>query len=272
MKKTLSTLLLILCTIMGMAQTDPKPVTIKSLRIEKLKPFPIKSAVNPLLRTVLETTNGVTYKVFYLDNLRQVNGKSRVYKGILVIGSGNDENNPSPGSLDGDQETRLCQKAAQAGYIAAIVQYKVLGGMDKWNANATKMGQDYNSCIEALSAKYGVDKSKSVVAGISYASFMLLTDIAQNSTLSYCKGLLAPCGATSAWAAQNAKIPVYNIVCSGNYETGGDPNSYAGERLMTIINPAVRAKSEGITDTTCNGHCAGDWTDRLFNKMVAWLN
>jgi hypothetical protein len=268
MKKIVFVLSIIACSLNLMAQNTPNKT--KSLHINPYKPMP--SAVNPSLRSVIETTNGITYKVFYYeDKLQPLNGKAKTYKGILVMGSGNNENNPTPGGLNGTAETLLCRKAAANGYIAAIVQYNVVGGMDKWNENAAKMGQDYDKCIMALSAKYRIDKSKSVVGGVSYASFMLLTDIAQSNTLSYCKGVLASCGATSLWSAQNAKIPVFNIVCSGDYETGGDANAYAGERLQNVLNPAIKAKSECITDNTCSGHCAGEWSDRLFNKLEEWL-
>lgn len=206
-----------------------------------------------------ETSNGITYRVFI-----PAEGQ---FKGILVMGSGNDESNPTPGSLDGAQETDLCNKAAENGYLAAIVQYRKTAGNADWNTSAMQIGLDYDKCITALSEKYGVDKSRSVVGGISYASFMLLTDVAINNTLGYCKGVLAPCGAAGEWQAQHFKIPVYNIVCSGNNE--GD---LSGKPLYdAITDPAIKAKSEGVTDNSCNTHCGGSWTDKLYTRMAAWL-
>lgn len=266
----------------AIAQNTPQSVQIRKLTLGKTFSTPVKPGMFTTVNSDVETVNGITYKVFYANSrLTPIKDKDKpkTYKGILVIGSGNNENAPYPGSLDGSQETSLCQKAAANGYIAAIVQYKVIGGLDKWSQNADKMAQDYNNCITALATKYGIDKNKSVVAGISYSSFMLLSAIAQNNTLSYCKGLLAPCGATSSWSAQNVKIPVYNIVCNGKYETDNDADyngdgksdNYAGEGLFNLLNPSVKAKSEAFTDNTCNGHCEGNWTDKLYNKMVAWL-
>jgi dienelactone hydrolase len=129
------------------------------------------------------------------------------FKGILVAGSGNDEANPTPGTLNGAAETDLCQTAAKNGYVAAIVQYRKTAGNADWNNSAKQIAEDYDKCISALSARFGVDKSKSVVAGFSYASFMLLTDITVNTTLSYSKGVLAACGGADSWKAQNFKIP-----------------------------------------------------------------
>lgn len=64
-----------------------------------------------------EASGGITYRVFTKDGVAS-------YKGILVVGSGNDENNPTPGALDGGSETDLCQTAAKDGYLTAIVQYQ----------------------------------------------------------------------------------------------------------------------------------------------------
>lgn len=208
----------------------------------------------------VETWNGVTYRIF------TANGSS-TFKGILVMGSGNNEDAPTVGSLDGAQETALCVKAAQNGYLTAIVQYRKTAGTADWNNSALAIAQDYDKCISALSSKYGVDKSRSVVGGVSYASFMLLTDISADNTLAYCKGVLAPCGATGEWNAQHFKIPIYNIVCSGNNE--GD---LSGKPLYdAITDPAIKAKSEAVTDNSCDTHCGGNWTNQLYTKMATWL-
>jgi len=214
------------------------------------------------LKQLTETVNGITYRLF-------IKNGATTYKGILVMGSGNDEGNPSPGSIDGAAETEICKKAATNGYAAAIVQYRKTPGNADWNGSAKMIGEDYDKCISAIAGKYGIDKSKSVVGGYSYASFMLLTDNSQSNTLTYCKGILAACGAAGTWNAQNFKIPVYSISCSGNNE-----GNYSGKALYDQIpaNSAVKARSEGVTDNGCNTHCGGSWTDKMYTKMTAWLN
>ncbi|MGN8056685.1 hypothetical protein ACTJKN_10450 [Pedobacter sp. 22163] len=47
-------------------------------------------------------------------------------KVFLVMGSGNDENNPMEGGLTGGAETEICEKAAANGYAAAILKYPAL--------------------------------------------------------------------------------------------------------------------------------------------------
>lgn len=212
--------------------------------------------------SAVETANGITYKLFTAKG-------SNSFKGILVMGSGNNEANPTEGDIDGAAETEICKKAAANGYAAAIVKYRKTPGNADWNGSAKMIGEDYNKCIGAIAGKFGIDKSKSVVGGYSFASYMLFTDISANNTLSYCKGVLAACGGSGAWNAQNFKIPIYAINCSGNNE-----GEYYGKGLYDQIpaNSPIKAKSEGVTDNSCNTHCGGNWTDKMYAKMVVWLN
>lgn len=208
-----------------------------------------------------ETSGGITYRLFTKEDETD-------FRGILVTGSGNDENNPAPGALNGAAETDLCQTAAKNGYVAAIVQYRKTEGNANWNASAKAIGEDYDKCIVALSAKFNIDKTRSVVAGFSYSSFMLLTDIALNNTLSYSKGLLAACGGADSWKAQNFKIPVFSINCSGNNE--GDYNGIALYNQIPDNSP-IKVRSGGVTDESCNGHCGGNWTRQMYDKLNEWL-
>jgi len=220
-----------------------------------------KAVVFENIKQTVETTNGITYKIFTVNN-------QTTFKGILIVGSGNDEENPAEGSLDGGAETALCQKAAANGYAAAIVKYQKPPAGSDWNARAKLIGQDYHKCITAISVKYGIDKSMAVVAGFSYTSYMLFTDVSSNTTLSYIKGVLGACGGTGAWNAQNFKVPVFAINCSGNNEA-----DYSGKGLYEQI-PAdspIKARSGGVTDNSCSTHCGGDWTNQMYTKMAAWL-
>jgi predicted esterase len=213
----------------------------------------------------VETSNGITYKVYAKSG--QTN-----YKGILVMGSGNDENNPAAGSLDGAAENSLCKKAAENDYVAAVVQYRkgVPNTNDEaWNKNAQMIGQDFDNCISALSSKYGVDKNRSVVGGYSYATFMLYTvNSTYHQSLANCKGILAACGSTSAYDAQNFQVPIFAINCAG-----GNEGSFSGVDLYNQIpaNSPVKSKSEGVTDNSCDTHCGGSWTDKMYNKLSQWL-
>jgi hypothetical protein len=210
--------------------------------------------------SITETVNGITYKLY--------KPASGAYKGIVVMGSGNNENNPTEGGLDGAAENDFCKKASENGYLAAIVKYRKTPGVADWNASAVMLNQDYKTCIEGIATKYSVDKAKSVVGGFSYASYLLLTANSIDNSLTFCKGILAACGATSTWSAQNFKIPIYAINCSGNNE--GDFNGLA---LYSQIpnNSPIKAKSGGVTDNSCNSHCGGNWTNLMITRLQYWL-
>jgi hypothetical protein len=231
-----------------------------------------KVVISGNIKETTETVNGITYKLFTTKDANN-------YKGILVIGSGNDENNPSAGSIDGAAETALCKKAAENGYAAAIVKYQKPPNGADWSSRAKLMGEDYDRAIVAISGKYGIDKNKSVVGGFSYASYMLFTHIAYYNSLSYSKGLLAACGSTDMDKISKFKIPVLSLTGRDEYEAYTDAanpqnNAYAGVGLYNKIpaNSPIKARSEGFSDPNSTGHCGGNWTDKMYNKMVYWLN
>lgn len=209
---------------------------------------------------VIESGNGITYKLY------KPAGNS--YKGIIVVGSGNNENQPSEGSLDGAAENDLCKKASEEGYLAAVVKYRATPGNAEWNQSAEMIAVDFKNCIEAIAAKYGVDKTKSVAAGFSYATFMLFTAISFTTHLSFSKGVIGACGSASEWNAQNFKIPVYAINCAGNNE--GDFN---GEALYNKIpaNSPIKGMSGGYTDNNCGTHCGGNWTSLMVQRLKLWI-
>lgn len=209
---------------------------------------------------VVETANGVTYKLFIKEGATN-------YNGILVMGSGNDAENPGQGSLDGDTEISLCRKAAENNYIAAIVQYRKTPGLADWDASSNMIAEDYDKCITALAGKYGLNKNRSVVGGYSYAAYMLLNNTAWTDKLAYCQGLLAACGAIED--ATYFHVPIFTITCSGSPDAGGR----SGKDLYDAINnnSPFKLKSKGVTDTNCNTHCGGNWTEQLFAQMQTWL-
>lgn len=238
---------------------------------KKDKPTEEKEVIVGNIKQVIETQNGITYKIF-------THKDATGFKGILVMGGGNNEDNPSAGALDGAAETAVCQKAAENGYAAAIVQYQKPPAGADWDTRAKLMGEDYDKCIVAIAGKHNIDKNKSVVGGTSYASYMLLTNIAYNETLKYCKGLLASCASTSADKISKFKIPVLSLTDKNESDAYTDPvkpqnNGYAGMGLYNKIpaNSPIKAKSEGFDDPNSIGHCQGDWTDKMYSKMIYWL-
>ncbi|MFA4870722.1 MAG: hypothetical protein WC623_21175 [Pedobacter sp.] len=102
-----------------------------------------KEVIKGNIKQVTETVNGITYKIFTDVNTTN-------FKGILVVGSGNDESNPSEGSINGASETALCEKAAANGYAAAIVRYQKPAAGTDWDSRSKLMGEDFDKAIVGL--------------------------------------------------------------------------------------------------------------------------
>lgn len=105
-----------------------------------------KEVVKGNIKQVTETVNGITYKIFTDVNTTN-------FKGILVVGSGNDESNPSEGSINGASETALCEKAAANGYAAAIVRYQKPAAGTDWDSRSKLMGEDFDKAIVGIAGK-----------------------------------------------------------------------------------------------------------------------
>jgi dienelactone hydrolase len=196
-------------------------------------------------------------------------------KGIVVVGSGNNEFAPTPGSLTGALENALCQKLANEGYIAAIVQYvvpAVASNYSNWNAVGVAMATDYNKAFNGIITKYGGSRNTCIAAGVSFTTFLLLTNIAYYNDLADIKGFMGACGGTGTDQANNFKIPIASISCQNDYDAMYNIN---GEDLVNAIaNPTIKSMSRGLRDQTCSGHCNGDtntWVNWLTDSVKLWL-
>ncbi|MFO1464436.1 MAG: hypothetical protein U1F66_11745 [bacterium] len=68
----------------------------------------------------IEKSGALSYKIYLQP---EANGANR--KGLILFGSGNDENDPGTGSLDGVLENSAANELAKLGYVAAIVAYRI---------------------------------------------------------------------------------------------------------------------------------------------------
>ena len=227
---------------------------------------PPTSGFTTVVNRVEISTNNVQYKIYVQDTLTSANRK-----GIILLGSGNNESNPSTGSLTGGLENKVALDLAKLGYVAAIVAYR-----DQPAVNWSDGGVSWNSNCEMLATdmitKYGggLTRAKIITGGVSYTSYALLSNIAVSTTLADTKGLLATCGSTGAWQAQNFKIPIYNINCSGNPE--GDLNGQA--LINAITNTTIKNNSGFFVDNSCTSHCGGDintWSAKMTDRVKLWI-
>ncbi len=220
-----------------------------------------------------ETSGSISYKI-YLQNTANASNR----KGIILLGSGNDQNDPSTGSLSGGLENNVANELAELGYIAAIVAYQDEppvnwsdGGVS-WNSNCEMLATDMSDVANTIISTYGsgLTRAKVLTGGVSYASYALLTNVSESSTLIDTRGVLATCGSTGAWNAQHVQVPVYTLNCSGNPE--GD---YSGSSLIDLILDAtVKADSGYDVDSGCSTHCGGStttWTTHIIDQVQVWL-
>lgn len=222
----------------------------------------------------VEKSGALSYKI-YLQS--EANGANR--KGLILFGSGNDENDPGTGSLDGALENNAAKELAKLGYVAAIVAYRDQpplvsnDGGASWNRNSEMLAADLSQVADTIIANYGggLSRSRVLTGGLSYASYSLLTNISMNNTpLADTRGLLATCGATGDFEAKNLKIPIFSLNCSGNPE--GDFNGQA--LIDRISDPKLKADSGFFTDASCTAHCGGAteaWTAKLLERTRLWL-
>lgn len=220
----------------------------------------------------VEKAGLVSYKIYLQE---KANGSNR--KGLILLGAGNDENDPSTGSLEGGLENNTANELAKLGYVAVIVGYRdqpalVAGdGGASWNSNSAMLATDMSQVADAIIATYGngLTRNRVLTGGVSYTSYALLTNTGENNTpLSDTRGVLAVCGATDDSA--NLQLPVYSLNCSGNPEGGLN-----GQALIDkIADLEVKADSGFFTDNSCNTHCGGDtntWTAKLVEQVQLWL-
>jgi hypothetical protein len=221
-----------------------------------------------------ERAGEVSYRLFAKPEAVAANRK-----GLVLIGAGNNESDPSTGSLDGGLENAFAQQLAQQGYVAAIVAYRdqppvnFQDGGESWNRNTAMLATDMSNVANAVIASQGggLTRARVLTGGVSYTSYALLTNIAMNdSPLADTKGVLAACGSTGDFEAKNFKVPVFSLVCSGNPE--GD---FSGQALIDrITNPQIKAESGAFVDAACNSHCGGSnetWSAKLLERTKIWL-
>lgn len=273
--KNLFLTLFALTLITGCGSADPTLGTGDTGTAEPANTAPTPTSPSQGSGTVVsrvEQAGPVSYKIYLQD---QANGTNR--KGIVLLGSGNDENDPATGSLDGVLENNTANELAKLGYVAAIVAYRdepalVAGdGGASWNSNSEMLATDMSHVADAIISTYGngLSRNRVLTGGVSYASYALLTNTAENNTpLADTRGVLATCGATDD--STNLQLPVYSLNCSGNPEGGLN-----GQTLINkIADPNVQADSGYFTDGACNTHCGGDtstWTAKLVERVQLWL-
>jgi hypothetical protein len=194
------------------------------------------------------------------------------YKGIVVLGSGNDPEDPTAGDINEGYLVNLSKKLAVKGYLVAIVNYRdeppVGANWENWTSNVEMLSTDLSNTGNAIAQEFGLERSDIVLGGSSYAANALLSNAAWGNVLQGTKGFIAIMGSCAVDTAQSIKLPVLAYACKD------EPyNDHYGKTIYdNIENSNVKNLSYGMTDSSCSGHStSNNWQDDIVSRVQAWL-
>lgn len=219
----------------------------------------------------VEKSGDLTYKI-YLQPVANATNR----KGLILFGSGNDPGNPQIGGLDDGLQNNTANELAKLGYVAAIVAYRKHDPKGDWNERSNLLAQDIMQVAKTIFTNYGegqISEKQVITGGSSYATAMLLTNIAYYPTLANTRGVLAACGALGKGEAEKFQVPVYVLACNGNAdELVGE---VFGAAILESMGENDKKNDSGeFIDPNCTGHCGGDmntWTAKLVERVRVWL-
>jgi len=199
--------------------------------------------------------------------------KNGPIKGIVILGSGNDPQNPTPGNINEQYLIDLSKSLATKGFVCAIVQYRdqpfVGNNFENFNANTLMLAEDFNKVGNALIAELSLSRNKLIFGGSSYTANCLVSQNAWGNSITDIKGIIAIMGSSALDTAQNQKTPVLAFACNG--EPFG--TNYGNSLVQSITNSAVKSKSFGLTDNSCSGHATSNqWISIITEKVIAWTS
>ena len=198
--------------------------------------------------------------------------KTGAVKGIVILGSGNSPQDPTPGDINEAYLVALSKSLAAKGFACAIVQYRdqpnVGVNFVNFNSNRDMLISDFNAVANALRTEFSIDRNKVIFGGSSYSANCLLSHNAWGNAMTDIKGIVAVMGSSDLSAAKNQKSPILAFACNG--EPFG--TNYGNSIVQNITNATVKAKSFGLTDNSCNGHStSNNWIPTITDKILVWI-
>ena len=198
--------------------------------------------------------------------------KNGTVKGIVILGSGNNPQDPTPGDINETYLVELSKSLAAKGFVCAIVQYRdqpfVGNNFENFNSNTAMLVQDFNAVANALRTEYNLDRTKVIFGGSSYSANCLVSQNAWGNTITDIKGIIAIMGSCALDTAKNQKTPILAFACNGEpYGT-----NYGTSIVQNITNATIKSKSFGLTDNSCNGHnTSNQWIETINEKVLVWI-
>lgn len=198
--------------------------------------------------------------------------KNNIVKGIVVLGSGNNPQDPTPGQINDPYLIALCKELASKGFACAIVAYRdqpyVGANFENFNSNSLMLVTDFNNVGNELITEFNLSRSRVVFGGSSYSANCLISQNAWGNAMLDIKGITGIMGSCALDTAKNQKTPVLAFACNG--EPFG--TQYGLSLVQSIINANVKSASYGFTDVSCNGHATSNqWISSIAEKINAWI-
>lgn len=198
--------------------------------------------------------------------------KSGVVKGIVILGSGNNPQDPTPGEINDGYLINLSQSLASKGFACAIVQYRdqpfVGNAFENFNSNTAMLVADFNAVGNALRTEFSLTRNKLIFGGSSYSANALISQNAWANNMPDIQGIIGIMGSCALDTAQNQKTPILAFACNGeNFGT-----NYGASISQNINNITVKNKSFGLTDNSCSGHnTSNNWIATITEKVMVWI-
>jgi hypothetical protein len=198
--------------------------------------------------------------------------KTGAVKGIVILGSGNNPEDPTPGDINDSYLKEICKSLGSKGFVCAIVKYRdqpfVGNNFENFNSNTAMLVADFNDVGNALRTEFSLDRNKLIFGGTSYSANCLVSQNAWGNSMTDIKGIIAIMGSCAMDTAQNQKNPILAFAC--NNEPFG--TNYGLSIVQNISNSSIKAMSFGLTDSSCNGHSnSNNWISTITEKVMIWI-
>ena len=198
--------------------------------------------------------------------------KTGAVKGIIILGSGNNPQDPTPGDINDGYLIEMSKSLSAKGFACAIVQYRdqpfVGNNFENFNSNRDMLVTDFNAVANALRTEYSLDRNKVIFGGSSYSANCLVSHNAWGNSTTGIKGIIAIMGSCALDTAQNQKTPILAFACNGEpYGT-----NYGNSLVQNITSTTVKINSFGLTDNSCSGHATSNqWIPTITEKVLVWI-
>ena len=220
--------------------------------------------------------NGVQIKLYRRQGLTRAE-----VKGIVLLGSSNDYNDPHTGLLDDVLINALCEKLALDNFIGATVAYRdepVKVGNPPV-VNFGMLATDFNNALNYIISNYGGTRSKAVLGGLEYAgSAIAYSATRTNSPLLGISGVVAVRSSLHWQDTQTMQVPLAFMTTPSLCADGMSPSQIypslpAPIKAKSICTDAVPTPDDWNCGSPAykNAPASAEWLNFFYNRIKIWI-